>query len=89
MSSHWDDDEEEEKEDQSKGEDQDKKVRKMPQTNPRFFPATTLTPQAPKPSITEHSGKRSSVTPEKEECICNTIMTLLGHEDQDTSEDID
>ena len=55
----------------------------------------TLTLQPPKPSITEHFSKRSSVTPIEdtleEDWKCNTIMMLLGHEDknQDTLEDID
>ena len=53
-----------------------------PKNNPRFFVATTLTLQPLKPSITEHFGKRSSVTPENEECKHDTIMMLLGHKDQ-------
>ena len=74
MSSHWDD-YEEEKEDQSKGENQDKNSEKMtPQTNSRFFVASTLTPQPPKPSIIDHFGKWSSVTPEKEGCRCDWDM---------------
>ena len=52
----WDDDEEEE--DHVKGKDKDNE-QKTPQTNPRFFAAITLTLQPPKPSITEHFGKRS------------------------------
>ena len=86
----WDDDEEEEGKDQNKGEDQDKdSEKKTPQTNPRFLVPTTLTPQPPKPSITECFSKRSSLAPEKEECKCDTLMTLLGHEEQDILEDID
>ena len=87
MSSDWDDDKEEE--DQVKGENKDSE-KKTPQTIQRFFAATTLTLQPPKPSITKHFGKRSSAIPEKEECRCYTIAMLLGHEDQnqDTLEDI-
>ena len=90
MSSDWDDDDEEE-EDHIKGENKDKhNEKKTPQTNQRFFAVTTLTPQSPNPSITEHFGKRSSVIPEKEEHKCDIIAMLIGHENQnqDTQEDI-
>ena len=88
---HWmGDDEEEEDQAKCKYKDKDNEKR-MPQTNPRFFMVKTLTLQPSKPSITEHFSKRPSVTPEMEECRCNTITALLGHEDQnkDTLEDID
>ena len=89
VSSDWDNDiEEEEGKDQDKGENQKDSERKTPSTNPRFFMATTLTPQPPKPSIKQFS-KRSSVTPDKEEHKCDTLTTVLGHENQDTLEDID
>ena len=73
--------------DQNKGENQKDSGKKTSQTSPRFFVATTLTPHPPK-SSTEHFSKRSSVTP-KQEHRCNTLMTLIGHENQDTLESID
>ena len=52
MSSDWDEDKEEEY--QVKGEDKGKgSEKKTPQTNPRFFAASTLTLKPPKASITE------------------------------------
>ena len=91
MSLDWDDDDYEEKgKDQNKGEDKKDSEKKTTQTSPRFFVTTTLTLQPPESSI-EQCSKRSSVTPEKEkeEHRHDTLMTLLGHENQDTSEDID
>ena len=80
MSLDWDDDkEEEEGKDQNKGEDQKDSEKKTPLTNPRFFVATTLTPH-PLKSPFEQFSKRSSVTPGKEEHICDTLMTLLEYE---------
>ena len=62
--------------------------RKTPQTSPRFLPSTMFTPQPPKSSI-EQFSKRSIVAPEKEKHKCVTLMTLLGHNSQETLEDID
>ena len=45
MSLDWDDNDEEEGKDQNKGEDQNNTERKTSKTSPRFFAATTLTPQ--------------------------------------------
>ena len=69
MSSDWNDEEEEEDQAISENKNKDSE-KKSPQTNPRFFVATTLTPQPPKPSITDHFSKRSSVTPQKREHRC-------------------
>ena len=86
MSSDWG----EENDDQSKVEDQDKdSKKKSPKTNPRFFVAIAFTPRPPKLAITDHFGKRSSATHKKEEYRCDTIATLLEHEDQDMLEEID
>ena len=79
MSLDWDNDEVEEWKDHNKGEDQEKdSEKKTPQTNPRFFVATTLTPQIPKTSI-EQFSKRSNVTPEKEEHRYKTMTLLEWH----------
>ena len=83
ISLNWDNnDEEEGGKDQDKGEDQSDSEKKTPQTSPWSFVTTTLTPQAP----ILHQ-EISSVTPENEDHRCNTLVTLLGHENQDTLED--
>ena len=90
MSLDWDDnDEEEEGKDQKKGEDLKGSEKKVPQTNPRFFAATTLTLQSLAKSSIQQFSKRSSVTSEKGEHRCETLITLLGHKNQKTLEDID
>ena len=88
MSSDWVEDLKEEERKNQEMEDQKDNEGKKPQTGPKFSSVTTFTPQLPISSM-KQLGKRSSMTPEKEDKKCDTLMTLLGHKGKETLEDID
>ena len=65
-----------------------KKNTKISPNQPQILTGYCLYSSAPQSSIKQFS-KRSSVTLEKEEHKCDTLTMLLGHESQETIEDID